>query len=311
MKVNDLTVVVCCNRKDVFLARICIASIRYYYPDIDIELVKDPGNGTFNTHELEKYFGVHVVDLGIPKLGWGASKIHYLAKVPEGKKILLIDADIVFISPFLERLKEVISSHDWVVNYEVVQDPCDAFIAETYYDFFKIIEAYPKFTYPGFVFNTGQLFITGGPVSREQLEPFFDFDHYPFWKQRKLFPMVDQSMLNILLPILSSENKLKVGTERFMLWGMSDAVMNLSLKAIQEKKLTDGLIHWAGCMRIPCVRKMSRGDILLFFESYYYEKVPFGVYRKRVNRTISWFDFNLRGIYRRSIKKRFGRIFRI
>ncbi|WP_394771887.1 hypothetical protein [Mucilaginibacter sp.] len=69
MKLNDLTVVVCCNRKDVFLARICIASIRYYYPDIDIELVKDSGNGTFNTYELEKYFGVKVVDLGIKKLG--------------------------------------------------------------------------------------------------------------------------------------------------------------------------------------------------------------------------------------------------
>lgn len=311
MKLNDLTVVVFCNKKDFFLAKICIASIRYFYPEIPIELVKDFGNGHFRSTQLEGAFNVKSIDLGVPKLGWGASKIFYLATIPSCKKVLLLDADIVFISPFLERLKEVIVTNDWVVNYESVEDPCDAFIAETYFDFFKIKEAYPKFTYPGFVFNTGQLFVTGGAVSKDDLEPFFDFEHYPFWKQRQLFPMVDQSMLNILLPILSSENKLILGTEKFMLWGMSDATKHLSLDDIKEKKLTDGLIHWAGCLRIPHVSKMSRGDILLFFENYYYEKIPLGQFRKSAHRTISCFDFYLRGYYRQSIKKVIGRIFRL
>lgn len=43
MNLGDLTVVVCCNRKDYFFARICVASIRYYYPEINIEIIKDLG----------------------------------------------------------------------------------------------------------------------------------------------------------------------------------------------------------------------------------------------------------------------------
>jgi hypothetical protein len=65
MQINDLTIVVCCNKKDFFFARICIASIRYYYPDINIELIKDPGNGKFNSGELEKYFNVIDVELNV------------------------------------------------------------------------------------------------------------------------------------------------------------------------------------------------------------------------------------------------------
>ena len=64
MEINDLTIVVCCHKKDYFLARICVASIRYYYPSILIELVKDEGNGKFNTTELEKNLHVKAVDLG-------------------------------------------------------------------------------------------------------------------------------------------------------------------------------------------------------------------------------------------------------
>lgn len=307
----SITIAVFCNRKDLFLAKICVASIRYYYPLIPIELIKDAGNGAFNTNDLETYFNVKPVDLGIARMGWGASKIHYISSIPNGKKVLLLDADIVFTSPFLERLAEGISRYDWLVSREVVEDPCDPFILETYFNYSKIKAAYPGFVYPGFVFNTGQMFITGGTVTRKDLEPFFDFDHYPFWKNRQLFPMVDQTVLNILLPMLSMEKKLKIGTDKFMIWGMSNAAMDLSLTAIEAKTSMDGLVHWAGCVRVSYVRKMSRGDILLFFENYYYEKVPLGALRKTGKRMISRFDFHLRFIYRSSIKEIQNEIFKL
>lgn len=67
MRIEDLTVVVCCNKDDYYFARICIASVRYFYPDIAIELVKDTGKGDFDTNETEKHFGVLNVDLGVKK----------------------------------------------------------------------------------------------------------------------------------------------------------------------------------------------------------------------------------------------------
>ena len=118
MEITDLTVVGSCHRKDFYLAKICIASIRYYYPDINIELVKDSENGSFNTSDLEKYFNVQSVDLGIPKMGWGGAKFHYLYQKPASKKILILDADIVFIGPFLERMLPIVGCNDYVVSIE-------------------------------------------------------------------------------------------------------------------------------------------------------------------------------------------------
>ena len=36
-----------------FFTRICIASVRYFYPDADIYIIKDNLAGEFNTAELE------------------------------------------------------------------------------------------------------------------------------------------------------------------------------------------------------------------------------------------------------------------
>ena len=41
--------------KDLHLVRICIASIRYWYPDITIYLLKDTSQGDFDTEELERF----------------------------------------------------------------------------------------------------------------------------------------------------------------------------------------------------------------------------------------------------------------
>ena len=302
---KDLTIAVFCNRKDLFLAKICVASIRYYYPLIQIELIKDAANGEFDTKELEIYFKVKLIDLGIAKMGWGASKIHYIALLADGKKVLMLDADIVFVGPFLERLKDDLIHHDWIVSSEEVFDPNDPYIFDTYFDYARIKLEYPNYLYPGFVFNTGQLLVTGGAILKIDLDPYFDFDKYPFWKRRDLFPLVDQSLLNIMLPILSLKKRLKISKQKFMIWGMSDAALNLSIKAIKDKSSTQGLIHWAGGTRIPYVRKMSRGDILLFFEDYYYKKVSFGIIKKMNARTISYMDFHIRKIYRKTLKKIF------
>ena len=100
----DLTIVVFCNKLDFFLTRICVASIRYFYKDIKILLVKDELNGKFSTKEIEKKFNVEIYDCGRKKFGWAASKTFFLLQAKDGQKYLLLDSDTVFIEPFLERI---------------------------------------------------------------------------------------------------------------------------------------------------------------------------------------------------------------
>ena len=284
------------------MAKICVASIRYYYPDIKIELVKDNGNGSFNTRGLEKYFNVLATDLGIPKMGWSGAKFHYLYQNVKGKKVLMLDADIVFTGPFLERLLPVIESNDYVVSIEALNDPNARWVKDIYFDIEAIKAAYPAYVYPGFFFNAGQVFVTVSSIEEVVLNQFFNRDKFPFWLNQQLFPLVDQSVYNYLLPFLHTENKIKLGTDKFMLWGNCNEVLEISLHMVKEKRLQLGLIHWAGCARTPYLAKMVRGDLLNFFEDFYYSNLPNGIIKKSLKDIIAFTYYYGRKFYRSSIK---------
>lgn len=297
MTLNDLTIVVCCNKKDFFFARICIASIRYFYSSIDIEIVPDYGNGYFNTKELETSFNVKKIDFGIKKLGWSGAKFHYLYKAVSGKKILLLDADIVFTGNFIERLLPQFEKSDYIVSIEVVENPYEEWVKQIYFDTKKIEAQFPLYKFPGYFFNAGQIFVTTGSISKDVLNEHFDPSKYPFWKNQSLFPLVDQSVYNYLLPTLSTTNNLILGTAEFMMWSKSTIVADLELKDIQDGILQNGLIHWAGDKRVATLSGMTRKDILIFFQQYYYSKVPNGKLKKGLRNFIALSEQTLRYLY--------------
>lgn len=298
----NLTIVICCNKKDFFLAKICIASIRYYYPEIAIELVKDIGNGDFNTKDLEIYFNVRLVDLGIKKLGWSSAKFHYLYQMPKGKKVLILDADIVFAGPFLERMNTLYSENDYVVSADYNDDPYSDWSKITYFDTKKIEATFPAYYFPGFFFNAGQIFATVGSIDAGELDNYFDRNNYPFWKEPEIFPLVDQSVYNYLLPTLAREGKLSLGIAHFMLWSKSDATKNITLQSVVDGSFQGGLIHWAGDLRTPYLQKMTRCDILIFFEEYYLKKIPMGYVLKYLPKSLPVATYHLRKIYHRCKK---------
>ncbi len=51
-------VAISCYKFDVYLTRLCVASIRFWYPHIPIWLLKDRHYGDFDTREIEKYWNV-------------------------------------------------------------------------------------------------------------------------------------------------------------------------------------------------------------------------------------------------------------
>lgn len=296
MTIDDLTIVVCCNKNDFYLARICIASIRYYYPAVNTELIKDEGNGKFNSKEVERYFNVNLIDLNKRKLGWSGAKFHYLYQVEKGRKILMLDADIVFIGPFLERIFPLFESNDYVVSREGNLSNLD-WVRQTYFDIDVLKKAYPDYVYPGYFFNAGQIFLTGGTIAVEILDEFFEKDKYPYWRRTDIFSMVDQSVYNYLLPTLASKGELKLATENFMIWAASKETLAVPLAGVIKKKNQQGLIHWAGCFRSPHVSKMLRGDILIFFEKYYYSKVKASTAKQYLQKVLPALKYHLKQVY--------------
>ena len=294
MKLSDLTIVVCCNKNDFYLAKICIASIRYFYPAVDIELVKDKGNGDFKTNEIQQLFNIKVLDLGIQKMGWSGAKFHYLYAMPKGKKVLLLDSDIVFLGPFIEEILPIFSNADYIVSEEPEQNPYAEWVKSIYFDVKKVSAIYNEYKYPGFFFNAGQVFATVGAIETETLDQFFDRHNYPYWKNSDLFPLVDQSIYNFLLPLLSSNKKLILKNVSFMLWANNQFINNISLDELKKRKIERGLVHWAGCFRDPLLSKMEGAHILLFFEDFYYSHIALGGLRKFVNMLFALLNYNLK-----------------
>jgi hypothetical protein len=63
------------------------------------------------------------------------------------------------------------------------------------------------------------------------------------------------------------------------------------------KKNQSGLIHWAGCLRTPYISKMLRGDILIFFEKYYYYNIKMVKVKQYVGKILPVLEFYLKQLY--------------
>ena len=103
-------IVIPCYWKDVWLARICVASIRYWYPDIQICLIS---SCQFGTADFESYWNVAVQEYPHQPLGM-YTKLYSLIE-PQRERILLLDADTILIGPILQKLEEC--EEDFVVNW--------------------------------------------------------------------------------------------------------------------------------------------------------------------------------------------------
>lgn len=286
-----------------FFTRICCASIRYFYPDADIYIIKDNLAGEFSTTEMEQALNVKQLDLGIDKYGWSAAKVHLLASDKfKGQRVFSLDCDIVLAGRFLDDLYQKTEGADFVLDPDYAADTTSKIFKKHYFDIDTIKAIDPDYAYPGYAFNGGQAIVRTGKVSKEMLAPYFDVSTFPFYKRLDIMPQADQSLLNYVLPTLERQGKIKITPVNFMLWSDEDKTKTLSLDKIKEGKEYPYVIHWAGVLRVSHLDVMTRPDILHFFENYYYSKVPFGGIIKRARAVAGVSDYYLRNFYRNTVK---------
>ncbi len=100
----DCIYIAACAR-DARLTRICVASIRYFYPDIPIRLLAGDILQRGLASELHSYWGVELVDLPEGDYGWGLVKLEPLFG-PPGQSFLVVDVDTAFTGPVLDMRAE-------------------------------------------------------------------------------------------------------------------------------------------------------------------------------------------------------------
>jgi hypothetical protein len=267
---EDISIVVFANRKDFCLTKVCIASIRYYYPHVEILLVKDKLNGNFSTRRLCRSMNVQVLKMPPKYYGWGAAKIHFLLnKNIPSKRFLCLDSDIIFVGRVLEKFRKM--KQAFIVSPDQFTSPGQQNVGELYIDEEKVKVFYPQYEYPGYFFNTGQMVATPGMIPESLFNNSFVPHRYPYYKNREAFPLVDQAVLNVVLPIFSAHQHTEIGKVDFMKWsGSFFQDQNHARFDTFKDGETTFLVHYAGDLRTHKLDQMKGADLLHNFHRQYF-----------------------------------------
>lgn len=280
MKINKIAIA--CFKKDLYLLRPCIASIRYWYPDIEIFLIKDLIAGDFSTKEFEKYFNVKIFETDMKYFGWPWSK---LSVIFDSKKdrYLFLDSDIVLVGKVVDFLNQF--NDDFIVTGIEEKDEKASLVTRDYIDIEKIKTFDPQFKYPGFGFNGGQIVMTSGMLSKNDFERVIDFSSTISNKFPHIFKHGDQGILNYVFAKCKDAGKISVRYVNFWVWPNMPQAQELELESIKNKTGYPLVLHWAGAKPVQ-FNKYHRFDILMFYEKLYYQQAPFG-FIKRYKRKLS------------------------
>src|SRR5215467_5198634 len=89
------------SKHDARFTRICVASIRYFYPEVPIRLLAGGPVEPELVEELGRYWNVETADVPAGDYGWGFVKLEPLFGSP-GEKFLVLDSDTVITGPVLD-----------------------------------------------------------------------------------------------------------------------------------------------------------------------------------------------------------------
>ena len=274
-------------RYDFHFARVCIASIRYWYPDIPIFLIKDENSGKFDTGYDEKLWNIGVLDLERKRFGWGYGKLETLF-LEDNESFFVIDADAVITGPVLDVVNTI--DTDFIVDNEVQPDKR---FNEIYFRLDRIGELDPEYIYPHYSFNTGQWFGKSNAVSRKDFETTLHWSEPPVTKSPEIVFNNDQTHLNYVVHTQERLGKISVSRIQLLAWPKDGAADFIKLEKIKtHSDIYPLVIHWAGMSSFK-FSDLPRQDILNFYKDYYYSKS--GSLRK--------FSNSIKGIYLNAEKK--------
>lgn len=267
----DVVYLAACSR-DARLTRICVASIRYFYPDVPIRILAGDILQSGLAEELKTHWNVDVADLPVGDYGWGLVKLEPLF-APAGQRFMVCDVDTVFTGPILDVRAE--SDAPFFVDDE---DLPDADFKRLYYDWEALAPLDPEVQSARRAFNVGQWFGTAGLVERSAFDRWVEWTLPRRLRYPNLFMGGDQGIMNYVVLKKEALEGLRIDRATFMRWpanGMDD----LAPEHVAAGTAPTRVVHWAG-MKAVFHRNVVGHRLLDFFEDYYYSRMPGGVLRR-------------------------------
>ena len=262
------------SARDSRFTRICVASVRYFYPDVPIRLLAGGKLQRGLAEELRRYWNVGIADFPRGEYGWGFVKLEPLFQKP-GEKFLVLDSDTVITGPVLDWA--VSQDADFIVDDE---DQPPEKVRSIYYDCDRAVQDGVPLSDADFVFNTGQWFSRSGILTREDFRGLVQWGFPPRLTNPHVFKNGEQGILNFVVNERAREGNIRVARIPLMRWP-GHGMDGLDTKRIARRDGPPVVVHWAG-MKKARQREMMGSDLLLFFEKFYYQRLPAGGIRRVV-----------------------------
>jgi hypothetical protein len=257
---------------DSRFTRICVASVRYFYPDVPIRLLVGGCLQRGLEEELRRYWDVGVADLPVGDYGWGFVKLEPLFG-PPGERFLVLDSDTVMTGPVLDVWNDRRAA--FLVDDE---KQTEANTKCFYYDWDKVREVDPNTRPPQFVFNSGQWIGSSGLLTRDDFAPWVEWTKPRRLRYPQYFFPGEQGVLNYVINQKVMLDGLTV-ERRKMLCYPPFGMEGLDAETIGERMGPIRIIHWCGIKKIR-QRNMIGADVLAYFEKVYFQRVPAGRARR-------------------------------
>lgn len=265
---------VAASARDARYTRICVASIRHFYPQVTIKLLAGGSLERGLKEELARYWGVMPAEVPPGNWGWGFVKLEPLFG-PSGERFLVLDSDTVFAGDVLETWAG--STADFLVDDE---QQSEADTCRLYYDWRRVAAVDAGARPPRFVFNSGQWFGTAGVLTRKDFALFVDWSVMPpKLRHSSLFMPGDQGVLNYVFNQKIMTRGLKVERRKIMQWP-GHGMAGISAATVTQRKALARVVHWAGVKKAR-LGAMPGADVLRMFEKFYYARIPLGAYARR------------------------------
>jgi hypothetical protein len=184
----------------------------------------------------------------------------------------VLDADTVITGRVLDLWQ---SDSQFFVDNEQLSE---ADSKRLYFDWAELGKIDPNVQSAMIAFNSGQWFGTAGLVSRHEFDPWLKWDMPRELRYPQYFMGGEQGVMNYVLLKKEAFDGVRIERRTLMRWPGS-SMKGLDPKSVAERRAPPLVVHWAGLKKAR-VGNMVGGDLLLFFEKFYYDHMPAGKLRK-------------------------------
>lgn len=268
---------IACYKRGLHLTRCCVASIRHWYPQLPISLIKDEIDGPYDTSDMQQYWDVDVLRTRKHRFGRGMSKFEALT-LPGRERCLILDNDIVFLGRVIDRLE--CFDEDFIVASH--GGPPEEFEAH-YFDQRLLKQIDRQFKYRGGAFNTGQFVATTGILELADLAEHLTAKEPRTAARPDIFQACEQGLVNYLLLKRWQEGSVSLRHDGFMWWSEWLEPSRVAVEDLQCHHDLQVLLHWAG-PKPATIGAMRHAEILRFFHDLYFSRLPAAM-RQRIEQS--------------------------